>query len=395
MVANVTESDSPLFTVGQPVEARVMAYPGRTFVGTISALGTAWTRTPTGSWFDARLRIPQTSCVPACSQPSRSRSRRRWSRRPFPMNGVVRNGDGTMAAWVTTDRQRFFQRIIRIGLQQDGQVPGSRRLATRGTRRNRWGCVPQQHAVRPAVRLSPVNGHGSCSSPSLHSASAAARLWCLRCWRSPPPGSSPSGNSTSRPIPNPTPVILEITAQAPGLSAEEMERYYTIPMEIGLYTTPGIEVIRSTSFYGLSFIRVVFKWGVDYDFAYRAGGHCPPTECHPAGRADSADPTRTAGPARFIATRSTGPKHFGLTNLRTVQDWIVLRRLSTIPGIVSINSWGGTTKEFDVEVDPAQTGSLQRHGAADARPRWATPTSTSAGGKSASASSPSTSAASA
>ena len=39
--------------------------------------------------------------------------------------------------------------------------------------------------------------------------------------------------------PNPTPVILEITAQAPGLSAEEMERYYTIPMEIGLYTTPG------------------------------------------------------------------------------------------------------------------------------------------------------------
>src|SRR5579872_6894607 len=68
--------------------------------------------------------------------------------------------------------------------------------------------------------------------------------------------------------PNPTPVILEITAQAPGLSAEEMERYYTRPMEIGLYTTPGIEVIRSTSFYGLSFVRVVFKYGVDYHFAY-------------------------------------------------------------------------------------------------------------------------------
>jgi heavy metal efflux system protein len=68
--------------------------------------------------------------------------------------------------------------------------------------------------------------------------------------------------------PNPTPVILEITAQAPGLSAEEMERYYTIPMEIGLYTTPGIEVIRSTSFYGLSFVRVSFKCGIDYYFAY-------------------------------------------------------------------------------------------------------------------------------
>jgi heavy metal efflux system protein len=64
--------------------------------------------------------------------------------------------------------------------------------------------------------------------------------------------------------PDPAPVILEITAQAPGLSAEEMERYYTVPMEIGLYSTPGIDNIRSTSFYGLSFVRVTFKYGVDY-----------------------------------------------------------------------------------------------------------------------------------
>src|SRR5208282_6050898 len=67
--------------------------------------------------------------------------------------------------------------------------------------------------------------------------------------------------------PNPAPVILEITAQAAGLSAEEMERYYTTPMEIGLYSTPGIDVIRSTSFYGLSFVRVTFKYGIDYFFA--------------------------------------------------------------------------------------------------------------------------------
>src|SRR6478672_292351 len=68
--------------------------------------------------------------------------------------------------------------------------------------------------------------------------------------------------------PNPAPVILEITAQAAGLSAEEMERYYTIPMEVGLAATPGVDMIRSTSFYGLSFVRVVFKYGVDYYFAY-------------------------------------------------------------------------------------------------------------------------------
>ena len=67
--------------------------------------------------------------------------------------------------------------------------------------------------------------------------------------------------------PNPAPVILEITAQANGLSAEEMERYYTIPMEVGLAATPGVDIIRSTSFYGLSFVRVTFNYGVDYYFA--------------------------------------------------------------------------------------------------------------------------------
>jgi cobalt-zinc-cadmium resistance protein CzcA len=67
--------------------------------------------------------------------------------------------------------------------------------------------------------------------------------------------------------PNPAPVILEITAQSAGLSAEEMERYFTIPIEVGLAATPGVDIIRSTSFYGLSFVRVTFQYGVDYYFA--------------------------------------------------------------------------------------------------------------------------------
>ena len=108
----------------------------------------------------------------------------------------------------------------------------------------------------------------SCSSLLLPFASAAARLLCSACWCLPGRASFAFKKLNIEAYPNPTPVILEITAQAPGLSAEEMERYYTIPMEIGLYTTPGIDVIRSTSFYGLSFVRVVFKYGVDYHFAY-------------------------------------------------------------------------------------------------------------------------------
>jgi cobalt-zinc-cadmium resistance protein CzcA len=151
--------------------------------------------------------------------------------------------------------------------------------------------------------------------------------------------------------PNPTPVILEITAQAPGLSAEEMERYYTRPMEIGLYTTPGIDVIRSTSFYGLSFVRVSFKYGVDYYFAYsQASVAMQQNVSLPAGLVPTIQANSSTG--EIYRYQVVGPPHFGITNLRTVQDWIVARRLLTIPGIAAINSWGGPTKEFQVEVDP-------------------------------------------
>jgi cobalt-zinc-cadmium resistance protein CzcA len=151
--------------------------------------------------------------------------------------------------------------------------------------------------------------------------------------------------------PNPTPVILEITAEGPGLSAEEIERYYTIPMEIGLYATPGVEVIRSTSFYGLAFVRVVFKWGVDYDFAFaQATLSLEQNVTLPGNQIPSVN--QNSGCGEIYRYTVQGPEHFSLTDLRTVEDWIVLRRLSTINGIINVNSWGGTTKEFDVEVDP-------------------------------------------
>src|ERR1700678_4405623 len=148
--------------------------------------------------------------------------------------------------------------------------------------------------------------------------------------------------------PNPAPVILEITAQAPGLSAEEMERYYTTPMEIGLYSTPGIDNIPSTSFYGLSFVRVTSKYGVDYYFAYtQAALSLQQNVSLPQNQIPQIQQSSLVG--EVYRYQVVGPPHFGLTNLRTVQDWIVGRRLSTIPGVAVINSWGGTTKAFDVQ----------------------------------------------
>jgi heavy metal efflux system protein len=150
--------------------------------------------------------------------------------------------------------------------------------------------------------------------------------------------------------PNPAPVILEITAQAAGLSAEEMERYYTIPMEVGLYVTPGVDNIRSTSFYGLSFVRVTFKYGIDYFFAYtQTQISLQQNVSLPGGQVPFIQQSSLVG--EVYRYQIVGPPHFGLTNLRTVQDWIVTRRLFTVPGVVAVNSWGGTTKQYQVDVD--------------------------------------------
>ena len=150
--------------------------------------------------------------------------------------------------------------------------------------------------------------------------------------------------------PNPAPVILEITAQSPGLSAEEMERYYTIPIEVGLAPTPGVDVIRSTSFYGLSFVRVVFQYGVDYYFALQQTAiNLQQNVSLPNNVQPTIQGTSLVG--EIFRYQLVGPPHFGLTNLRTVQDWILQRRLLTVPGVVQVNAWGGTTKQYDAEVD--------------------------------------------
>ncbi len=150
--------------------------------------------------------------------------------------------------------------------------------------------------------------------------------------------------------PNPAPVILEITAQAAGQSAEEMERYYTVPMEVGLAATPGVDNIRSTSFYGLSFVRVTFKYGVDFYSAYTQAALSLqqnvslPNNVQPQIQASSLV-------GEVYRYQVVGPPGYSLTNLRTIQDWILQRRLLTVPGVVQVNSWGGTTKEFEVEAD--------------------------------------------
>jgi cobalt-zinc-cadmium resistance protein CzcA len=151
--------------------------------------------------------------------------------------------------------------------------------------------------------------------------------------------------------PNPAPVILEITAQSAGLSAEEMERYYTRPMEVGLATTPGVDNIRSTSFYGLSFVRVTFKYGVDYYFALtQIANNLAQNVNLPNGVQAQIQASSLVG--EIFRYQVVGPPGYSLTDLRTIQDWVVTRRMLTVPGVVMDVTWGGTTKEYHVEADP-------------------------------------------
>jgi cobalt-zinc-cadmium efflux system membrane fusion protein len=121
MMANVTESDSPIFQVGQPVEAKVMAYPGRVFAGRISTLGTAVDPNTHRVMVRCEIADPQHELRPGMLANFVIRVQDPVESAAIAMTGVVRNGDGTMAAWVTTDRHRFAQRIIKLGLQTDGR----------------------------------------------------------------------------------------------------------------------------------------------------------------------------------------------------------------------------------------------------------------------------------
>ena len=123
MVANVIESDSPLFRLGQPVEASVMAYPGRSFEGRISRLGRSLDPNTHRIVVRCEIADPKDELIPGMLASFGIRVKDPVTSLAIPVNGVVRNGDGSFAAWVTTDRRRFTQRIVKLGEPLDGEYP--------------------------------------------------------------------------------------------------------------------------------------------------------------------------------------------------------------------------------------------------------------------------------
>jgi cobalt-zinc-cadmium efflux system membrane fusion protein len=120
MVANVTESDSPLLHVGQPVKAKLMAFPGRIFTGKVSRLGTSVDPNVHRVMLQCDIDDPKDELRPGMLANFAIQVQDPVESVAIPMNGVVRNGDGSFAAWVTTDRHVFSQRFLKLGLQRDG-----------------------------------------------------------------------------------------------------------------------------------------------------------------------------------------------------------------------------------------------------------------------------------
>lgn len=120
MIANVIETDAPAYRLGQPVEVRVAAYPDRVFSGHVTALGS--TIDPNTRRQLVRSEIDDPDHLLRAGMYASFVIRTGSSMRSVavPENGIVREGDGTMTAWVTSDGKRFTRRAVKIGLQQDG-----------------------------------------------------------------------------------------------------------------------------------------------------------------------------------------------------------------------------------------------------------------------------------
>jgi cobalt-zinc-cadmium resistance protein CzcA len=153
--------------------------------------------------------------------------------------------------------------------------------------------------------------------------------------------------------PDPVPPLVDIIAQNPGMSAEEMERYVTIPIEVQMAGIPHVTAIRTISLFGLSDVKLQFT----YDFTYGQAeqwvinrlAQLPPL---PNGIQAQISPWSPIG--EIYRYRVVGPPGYSVTDLKTLQDWVLQRRFKAVPGVIDVNGWGGKTKTYEVAVDLAK-----------------------------------------
>ncbi len=150
--------------------------------------------------------------------------------------------------------------------------------------------------------------------------------------------------------PDPVPPLVEVITQAPGQSAEEIERYFTIPIEIQMAGIPHVTAVRTISLFGLSDVRVSFTYDFTYDEAEQwVINRLSQLSPLPNGVTPQISPESPIG--EIYRYRVVGPPGYSVTDLKTIQDWILERRFKAVPGVIDVAGWGGKTKTYDVTVD--------------------------------------------
>jgi len=152
--------------------------------------------------------------------------------------------------------------------------------------------------------------------------------------------------------PDPSPPMVELITQNPGWSAEEIERQITIPIEVALTGMPGLTDIRSLSIFGLSDIKVYFDFGTDIFRDRQEVLNRVASVEFPPGVQPALSPWWAI--AEIYRYELTGEPGIGLTELKTIQDWQVRRAFRRIPGVIDVTAFGGTTKEYHVDIDPGR-----------------------------------------
>lgn len=158
--------------------------------------------------------------------------------------------------------------------------------------------------------------------------------------------------------PDPVPPLVDIVTQSPGLSAEEIERYITIPIEVQMAGTPNVKTIRTVSMFGLSDVKMQFTYNFTYEQAeQQIINRLSQLAPLPNGVLPQVSPTSPIG--EIYRYRVTGPPGYSVTDLKTLQDWILERRFKAVPGVIDVTAWGGKIKSYDISVDQHR---LQQYG---------------------------------
>ncbi|WP_040308152.1 efflux RND transporter permease subunit [Afipia felis] len=150
--------------------------------------------------------------------------------------------------------------------------------------------------------------------------------------------------------PDPTAPMVDVVTQSSGMSAEEIERYITIPIETQVAGIKNLRVIRTISLYGLSDVKLQFSFDYTYDEALQQVlnrlSQLPPL---PGGAQPSISPLSAVG--EIYRYRLVGPPNYSVLDLKTLQDWVLQRRFRSIPGVIDVTGWGGKTKTYELQVD--------------------------------------------